>query len=636
MWDKCLESTSRLLSLKEERYTVSYRCAGDEAEGDEDSVVEEADSDDDNDEQLNDNGDLEEDEGDSDEDENSDDVDSDDEKKPSKSKKKLLAATKITPSVVDDQFFKLSEMEAFLDIEDKKELLKMDGKPDPDADSEDDIDYFNDDLSEDSDDEEEDEDEEDGDHVDARNMKFSDFFDADGDDVDDEEARRQRVRKERQERHKLKAKRNKADLGFDESDLDDVEDEELEQLDEEDADDDDDRRIKFDLSKNEYRSDSGSDDGKDDGSDDDGDAVKEEGEKSNFELRQERLKNRIADMEDAVMGEKTWQLRGEVDSASRPKNSLLENVLEFDATTRPAPLITEETTQRLEDIIKQRIKDKAWDDVERKIKPINEPQEFRKTLILDQTKSKESLSQIYEKDYLSAMEKQNPNHTIAEKSDEPAEHKKIRDEMKALFLKLDALSNFVYTPKPVAPDAKIITNMPAIEMEEVAPVGVSDAALLAPEEIKARPKGDVIGKSERSRTDKNRERRQKKQKQKEVRVETEQRALEKEKLGIKTTTKEEQKRLLDKVSKSRNVLKVSQSTFNTQPFPHHNTIFNVFLCYFSIQLQTKEMTDQKSLKSSKAFFNQLQDQVTALPKKGTKSKRTETLQNEKNAKRLKL
>ncbi len=71
------------------------------------------------------------------------------------------------------------------------------------------------------------------------------------------------------------------------------------------------------------------------------------------------LSTQIAALEAENVGEKDWQLMGEATSRSRPKNSLLEEDLEFEHNAAGgrggAPEVTEEKTKTLEDLIKGRI-----------------------------------------------------------------------------------------------------------------------------------------------------------------------------------------------------------------------------------------------------------------------------------------
>ena len=72
---------------------------------------------------------------------------------------------------------------------------------------------------------------------------------------------------------------------------------------------------------------------------------------------------------------------------------------------------------------------------------------------------------------------------------------KTKEELKLLFSRIcysmDALSNFHYTPKPFVRKEEVNTNVAAIQMEEVIPTNISDASLLAPEEIYDKKKGPI-------------------------------------------------------------------------------------------------------------------------------------------------
>ncbi|XP_011687126.1 PREDICTED: U3 small nucleolar ribonucleoprotein protein MPP10 [Wasmannia auropunctata] len=463
-------------------------------------------------------------------------------------------------SIVDDKFFKLQELDEYLIKEERKEKQGEDAGSDDES-----VDLFND-VSE----------EEDGDNPEEKKyIKYADFFDSP--DSENEQAD--------------KSKNSDLDDSIRDFEEEELEDEEMD-LDEEDEDDQTVKRVRFNLTNDSDETDS-LENKMNHNKEDKEEKMEENIEpKSTLEARQERLLMRIEELEEEAVSEKPWQLKGEVSGTNRPHNSLLEEFVSVDVNTRPAPLITEETTMKLEDIIKQRIKDKAWDDVEKKFKPVETPLEYKKKLILNQEKSKESLSQIYENEYLRQKQSLDPEND-EKKEETPQSHHEIRQMMRSLISKLDALANYHYTPKMAKPEIKIISNVPAINMEEVAPVTATDATLLAPEEIKTKQRGDLIGKAERTKTDMKRERRRKKSRQRAKQQATE----KKEKLralqpGIakKYKDKKEKAALVEKVTKDRNVMKLTETT-------------------------------HKAAKSSSAFFKQLQDQVDSKVKKGNLSKK---------------
>lgn len=508
-------------------------------------------------------GDDDDEDADDDEDDNDDDEEEEEDRPAKKNKGNAKQKSKKPgqPSEVDDKFFKLSEMEEFLEKEEQEK-----GSESDDSDDEP-IDLFGEIPSDESDDAEEEDDDDDGSETEKKQMRYSDFFDAPD----------QENQPEKNE-SKAQGRKKKVKFNVDGGDSDDDQVEESE-----DGDSDDSQTSDLQVP------------GK-------------SGIKSTYEIRQERLQAKIKKLEEEAVSEKPWQLRGEISTENRPENALLEEALEFDSSHRPAPVITEETSQRLEDIIKQRIKDKAWDDVVKKVKPVEAPSEFKKKLVLDQEKSKLSLAQVYEQEYLKQAAAADPD--ASDKPDEvPKEHIEIKEMVDSLFRKLDALSNFHFTPKQVRPEVKIVTNIPAINMEEVAPVATSDATLLAPEEVKAKPKGDVKSQEEKTATDKKRDRRQKKTHQRIVAREREKReaAVSKMNPGLGNKySKEKAVKMLEKISKDSNVSLI-------------------------------DSRGGKAMKSSTAFFSQLQDEVKTHMKEKTQiAKKRKADSKSLSAKRLKL
>ena len=137
---------------------------------------------------------------------------------------------------------------------------------------------------------------------------------------------------------------------------------------------------------------------------------------------------------------------GEATSRSRPSNSLLEEDLEFERVMKAVPVVTEEVVQRLEDRIKARILENRFDDVVRRRAVDEKPFLPSRFFELQDTKSKQSLAEIYEDEYTAAQ-------TGTTTDDRDGKLKKEHDELEKIWeglsYKLDALSNAHFTPKAV-------------------------------------------------------------------------------------------------------------------------------------------------------------------------------------------
>ncbi|CRK26502.1 hypothetical protein BN1708_004230, partial [Verticillium longisporum] len=175
--------------------------------------------------------------------------------------------------------------------------------------------------------------------------------------------------------------------------------------------------------------------------------------RSAHERRQAKLAEEIRKLEAASVAKREWALMGEATAVERPQNSLLEQDLDFEHAGKPIPVITEQVTEGIEELIKRRILAQEFDEViRRRPDAASVAAGTRRGLVeLDDTKSSKGLAELYEDEH---QKNANPDSYIS-KSDEKLrkEEAEVERMWKDLNSTLDALSSWNYRPRPSEPVA---------------------------------------------------------------------------------------------------------------------------------------------------------------------------------------
>ncbi|KAI9455858.1 Mpp10 protein-domain-containing protein, partial [Russula earlei] len=203
---------------------------------------------------------------------------------------------------------------------------------------------------------------------------------------------------------------------------------------------------------------------------------------SSHEKRLSALQQQIAALEAENVAKKDWTLMGEATSRTRPHNSLLEEDLEFGRVMKAVPIITEEIVSGLEDRIKARIVEGRFDDVVRKRPVDDKPFLPSRFFELQDTKSKQSLAQIYEDQYTAAqtggIEGEDRDGKLK------VEHEEITKGMGGDLLETGCPIQYPISLQRL--------------LESALPTSNAVASMMAPEEIYERPSADPRSRAELS------------------------------------------------------------------------------------------------------------------------------------------
>lgn len=210
--------------------------------------------------------------------------------------------------------------------------------------------------------------------------------------------------------------------------------------------------------------------------------------RSNHETRQAQLAAEIRRLEAANVAKRDWTLSGEARAADRPVNSLLEEDLDFERVGKPVPVITNEVSEDIEALIKRRILAREFDEVIRR-----RPGDLvtgtgdnvrRGRFELDDSKPQQSLAEIYEAEHLKTI---NPETYVDPNSEKvQREVEAVETLWKDISAKLDGLCSLHYRPKPPQATITVVSDVPAITLEDARPSAgahVAGTSMLAPQEV---------------------------------------------------------------------------------------------------------------------------------------------------------
>lgn len=322
-----------------------------------------------------------------------------------------------------------------------------------------------------------------------------------------------------------------------------------------------------------------------------------------------RLIKQTEDLEKEMLSEKPWQMTGEASATARPVNSLLDSTPEFDVAGKLKPVVTVEQTADLEDIIKQRILEEDWDDVQpRELPDVGWHAKRGEVAEVSQEKSKLSLGELYEQEYL----KKALGYDV-QATEKQSDEDKAKNEMKAMFArlcsKLDALSNYHFAPRPIMDEAEVrpITT-PAIAMEEVLPLHVSDARGAAPEEIygaKRGREGVLRGETEMEQLDRKRLRGSKKTARRKARKQklADEKLVSRLQPGLGLNNPYEKRKVREELSVARAKGRVTDGEADTNDYGASGTFFARLQAEAGQKIRTQVESgepDPKSTRSAKS------------------------------------